>query len=584
MALVRPSERGERLADRHAGLPGDRQRAVGTVDLEEQPRFEIDTFDRNALVPDFRPRCVAERRPQLRKPCETGGVELGFDGALPEGAQVRDSHPVSRQHAGERMDQYRVDAERIGDLTGMLAGRAAEARQRESRHVVTALHGNLLDGVRHAFHGDAQEPGRERLGRDTLAARLGKAFGERRELAGRARGVDRFVGVRPERGREEVGLNPAEKDVRVGYGQRAAVAVAGGARERAGRFGADLQPPGREPEDRAAAGRDRVDAHHRRRDAYAGDDGRRCPFVAFVEQRDVGRGPAHVEADDPGIARGGCRRRHADDAAGRARKHAVLAAEMLRLDQAAMALHEEYRRVAETLFQSRRQRIDVAFEHRREVGVDERGIAARHDLHERTDPMRHRDLAEADAFGDLGNPSFMPGKRVAVQEHDGDAVESRLAGGLKIRRDSVLVERHDDFAVGGEAFVGLDDAAVEHFRQLDVEREDVGPLLRADPDRVLQARRRDEHRRFAAPLEQRVRADRRAHPDRDGGVRRRRCIEKMLDAGQRRVAVTVRIVRQQLDGAERPVRRDRNDVGERPAAIDQKLPGRVLCQLRQKGT
>ena len=64
-----------------------------------------------------------------------------------------------------------------------------------------------------------------------------------------------------------------------------------------------------------------------------------------------------------------------------------------------------------------------------------------------------------------------------------------------------------------DALDGADDAHVQHLRQHDVEREDVGPLLAADANRVLEPGRDHEHGRLAAPLEQRVRRDGRAHLD-----------------------------------------------------------------------
>jgi hypothetical protein len=55
--------------------------------------------------------------------------------------------------------------ERVGHAAGVLAARAAEGRQHVARHVVAALHGNLLDRVRHAADRDLQEAFGERLGR-----------------------------------------------------------------------------------------------------------------------------------------------------------------------------------------------------------------------------------------------------------------------------------------------------------------------------------------------------------------------------------------------------------------------------------
>ena len=94
------------------------------------------------------------------------------------------------------------------------------------------------------------------------------------------------------------GLQLAEHDVGVGDGERPAAAVAGRAGIRAGALRADAEARAVEGADRAAARRDGVDRHHRRAHAHAGDLGLEGALVLAGVVRDVGRGAAHVEADD----------------------------------------------------------------------------------------------------------------------------------------------------------------------------------------------------------------------------------------------------------------------------------------------
>ena len=93
-------------------------------------------------------------------------------------------------------------------------------------------------------------------------------------------------------------------------------------------------------QDRAAAGRDRVDQHHRRAHAHARDLGLERALVFAVVVRHVGRGAAHVEADqarEAGLAPG---LRHADHAAGRAGEDRVLALEQFGGGEPAGGHHE----------------------------------------------------------------------------------------------------------------------------------------------------------------------------------------------------------------------------------------------------
>ena len=84
-------------------------------------------------------------------------AETQFDRLLARRADVGEPHAVGREQRRERMDQHARHAERVGDQAGVLAAGAAEAIERIARHVVAALHRNLLDRVRHVLDGDLDE-------------------------------------------------------------------------------------------------------------------------------------------------------------------------------------------------------------------------------------------------------------------------------------------------------------------------------------------------------------------------------------------------------------------------------------------
>ena len=99
--------------------------------------------------------------------------------------------------------------------------------------------------------------------------------------------------------REEVGQQLADHQVGVGDRERAAAAVAGGAGIGAGTLGPDAEALAVEGDDRAAAGGHGVDLHHRRAHPHARDLGVEGALEGAGIVGDVGRGAAHVEADDP---------------------------------------------------------------------------------------------------------------------------------------------------------------------------------------------------------------------------------------------------------------------------------------------
>ena len=84
-------------------------------------------------------------------------------------ADLGEAHAIGRQQPGQRMQQHRLDAERIGDEAGMLAAGAAEGVQRIAGDVVAALDRDLLDRLGHVGDRDLDEAVRDLLGRAAVA-------------------------------------------------------------------------------------------------------------------------------------------------------------------------------------------------------------------------------------------------------------------------------------------------------------------------------------------------------------------------------------------------------------------------------
>ncbi len=271
------------------------------------------------------------------------------------------------------MDQDLGHAERVGDQTCMLAPGAAEAIERIARHVVAALHRDFLDGVRHVLDRDLDEPVGHLFGRAAVAD-LARQFDERRA---HGLGVERLVLAGPEDLRKKFRDQLAGHDIGVGERQRPAAAVALRAGIGAGRIRPDPESRAVEMQDRAAARRNRVDQHHGRAHAHAGDLGLEGALVLAVEMADVGRSAAHVEADQPRESRGAAGLRHADHAAGRARQDGVLALEQIRGREPAGRHHEHETRTGALAVEFVCDLRHVAGDDRGEIGVHHTGVAPR---------------------------------------------------------------------------------------------------------------------------------------------------------------------------------------------------------------
>ena len=233
----------------------------------------------------------------------------------------------------------------------------------------------------------------------------------------------------PEDRREVPRLDLAHADIGVGHRQRPAAAIARRARIGAGGVRADAEPCAVEMQDRAAARRHRVDRHHRRAHAHAGDRGLEGALEAAGVQRDIGRRAAHVEADDlvePRHRRGA---RRADDAAGGTGQDRVLALEAGGIRQSAVRLHE----IQPHAGKLGRHLIDVAAQDGREIRIDHRGVAARDQPQQRADHMAGGDLREAGLAREIGEAAFMLRIFPGVHQHDGAGGDALGAGARRTR-------------------------------------------------------------------------------------------------------------------------------------------------------
>ena len=116
-------------------------------------------------------------------------------------------------------------------------------------------------------------------------------------------------------------------------------------------------------------------------------------------------------------------------------------------------------------------RRDVAREDRREIGVDDRGVAAPDQLDQRRALVADRDLGEADRAREPRDLPLVLGIAIGVHEDDRDARRS-LAPSRASERGAHGVEigRLLDRPVGEHALVDLDDVGIELLRLDDVAR------------------------------------------------------------------------------------------------------------------
>ena len=259
--------------------------------------------------------------------------EIDFDGLVAERAAFGDSDSPRRKRAGAARGERAINIERVGDSASVLPGRAAEAIEQKTARVAPARDGDFANRGGHIFDRD----GDERIGeRGQIGARGGRQtagdFGER----GRGRFfVEIRIAARPENRRKKPRPQFSQNDIAIGYRRRAAAAVSRGAGAGAGGLRPDRQPPVDDARQRTAPGGDGVDCNHRREQPRAADFVFDLAREAAVATANIGRSPAHIEADRARGAGGGRRHR----APGGAGKNRVFGAHFFGGDERARRLH-----------------------------------------------------------------------------------------------------------------------------------------------------------------------------------------------------------------------------------------------------
>ncbi len=232
--------------------------------------------------------------------------------------------------------------------------------------------------------------------------------------------------------------------------------------------------------------------------------------LAVADQADVGRRPAHVEAHRLPHPE----RRHGGDPAGGARQeqpHRVRRG-LLEGAHPAARLHHVWLGQA-ALGRRLPQAAQVAAGHRAQVGVGHRGRRPLvlpelgGDVDRRDDVDAGQHLPQA-----AGHLALVPGVGVGVKQAHGDRLDAGAPQPPRRPLDGRRVEPAQH-AVRPAPLVHLRRDLRERRRRRDVEPVEVRPGLAGERQEVGEPGRGDQRGARAAPLQQRVRGDRRPVPE-----------------------------------------------------------------------
>ena len=140
----------------------------------------------------------------------------------------------------------------------------------------------------------------------------------------------------------------------------------------------------------------------------------------------------------------------------------------------------------------RGQATQVVAQHRRKVRVDHRGVAPRHDFHQRRHLVRNAHIAKAHFRGQRCQALLMRGVRIGVEQANCERRGALLAQRGQGRAGLRFLERRKYVSLRRDPLIDLRHVGEQRRRLADCEFEQLGAVLIADPQHIGKAARGDE--------------------------------------------------------------------------------------------
>ena len=199
--------------------------------------MDLDRLARDALAHDLGDRRLSEPVSDRPDAGERVLAERLLDPLPALGGDVGEAHAVGRKQRRKGVDEDGRDRQRIGDVAGVLAARAAEAVEGVAGDVIPARDRDGLDRLGHLGDRNRQKSIGDRL----LTPPVADLARQRRETLAHDSAVERLVAARTEDPGEELGDELAGHQVGVGDRERTAAAISRGAGIGAGGSRADAK-------------------------------------------------------------------------------------------------------------------------------------------------------------------------------------------------------------------------------------------------------------------------------------------------------------------------------------------------------
>ena len=224
----------------------------------------------------------------------------------------------------------------------------------------------------------------------------------------------------------------------------------------------------------AATGGNRVNHHHGRPQSDTGNPGLVGSLEFTVVVTDIRRRTPHVESDHLAETGRLTDPRHPHHPTGRAGENGILSVEKPGVREAPIRSHEfEAAPLRPGASEFRGNPVDIPPDDRRQVGIDHRGIPPRNVFHQGADFVADRHLGVADGLCHGPQRRLVLRISIAMHEDDGDRSDPPTIVTFQSSPGGIPVEGCDHIPVSIHTLLHLQDITVEHFRQSDIQCEQI---------------------------------------------------------------------------------------------------------------
>ena len=220
-----------------------------------------------------------------------------------------------------------------------------------------------------------------------------------------------------------------------------------------------------------------MNIHHWHSQANTGNTGAGFTLQLTGKVTDVGRGAPHIKTEQTLETIGRGRAYHPHHPTGRTRQYGILARQHGCRGQATVRLHQRQRGIDTNALQLLLDIRQVTLQHRRQIGIRQRGFATGDQLDQRTDLVGKGDLFKAHGTRQRCQRQLVLRVFIGVHQHHGNSTQATVPGLLQLHTSSFQIQRPVNLAAGQYPLRHFIHRLIQPFRLFDSDGKQVRASL-----------------------------------------------------------------------------------------------------------